>query len=335
MRSFRASFCKIKLPYVLAIGTLFLMVGGVLRSHAAGRELGNPQDGAPPPQSRAPQASAPPFDPSIFQNPIPSDQLAFLKGFAGLTSDQAIRDKQYRKLLQRVVPNCEFHYGRDMPLFDALDIVLKGSRQPVEIRDGRYMMVSGQSGPYLLGRGFIWIDMQDGIALGGFYFHPTNGEPTPTVNIFSAQVKEAALEMNQLPTAFAEDLSEWSADERVPSITTRYFITGSKKKIVLQHDEDYCAPTDGTIAPPRDVCEQMNADAADTDVDAAYYVDQTDHATNATAWMINGPEQIAWIQVRNSTCNVGPNALQCRILMTRERMRVIINRHPLPEPPRK
>ena len=251
-----------------------------------------------------------------------------------MPSDKVIRDKEYRKLLKSVVPDCVFHYGWDMSLSSALDTVIKGSPLPVNIRDGRYVIVSGQSGPYLLGRGFVWIDMQDGIALGGFYFHPTNGEPTPAVNIFSEQVKEGALEMNQLPPAFAEDLSEWSAEFRVPPVTTRYFITGSRQKIVLQHDEDYCAPTDGTIPPRADVCQQMNLDAADIDVNAAYYVDETNHATNATAWML-GPDQVAWIQVRNTTCGAGPNPLQCRILMTRERTRLIINRHPLPSPPRR
>jgi uncharacterized protein YecT (DUF1311 family) len=226
-----------------------------------------------------------------------------------------------------VVPDCVFHYGWDMSLFSALDTVLKGSRLPVEIREGRYVMVSGRSGPYLLGRGFMWVDMQDGIALGGFYFRPTNGEPAPTVTIFSKQVKEAALEMSQLPPAFAEDLSRWSRASSVPPITTRYFIGGLNKKILLEHDEDYCAPTDATAAPPEDVCEHMNADAADIDVDAAYYLEQTNHATNATAWMI-GADQIAWIQFRDATCRIGPDPLRCHILVTRERTRVIINRHP-------
>jgi hypothetical protein len=333
MRSFLASFPKIKVVRVLGFGALFLLAGGILRSYAAGDEAGNAQDRAPSSQAPSPQAPGPPFDISIFRDPIPSGQLAFLNHFEGMPSDQAIRDKQYRKLLQRLVPNCVFHYGHDMSLSEALDTVLQGSPAPVQVRDGRFMIVSGRSGPYLLGRGFIWIDMQDGIALGGFYFRPTNGEPTPTVNIFSQQVKEAALEMNQLPPDFAQDLSQWSAELRVPPVTTRYFITGSNKKIVLQHDEDYCRPTDRTIAPPEDVCEQMNEDAADIDVTAADFVDQTHHATNATAWMINDPDQIAWIHVRDATCSVGPNPLQCHILMTRERTRVIINRHPLPPPP--
>src|ERR1700678_624725 len=182
------------------------------------------------------------YDKAIFQKPIPADQLAFLKQFDGAPAKDLVRDKQFRKLMHSLLPDCVFHYGRDMPLTDALDMVFKGSTLPIQIRDGRYLMVSGRSGPYLAGRGFIWIDLQDGIALGGFYFHPTNGEPTPTVNVFSRQVKEESLKMSQLPPAFAEDLNQWSVEFRVPPVTTRYFITGSNRKILLEHDEDYCAP---------------------------------------------------------------------------------------------
>lgn len=283
---------------------------------------------------QGPGQRPPAYDKAIFQNPVPSAQLAFLNNFSGMESDKAMRDKDFRKLLKDVVPNCTFHYGRDMSILDALDTVIKGSRQPVQIRDGRYVMVSGQNGPFLLGRGFLWFDLKDGIALGGFYFHPTNGEPTPTVNIFSAQVKEAALEMNQLPPAFAEDLGQWAYDERIPDITTRYFITGNKKKIVLQHDEDYCAPTDGSIAPEQAVCQQMNADAADIDVDAADFVDQTGHATNATAWTANRPDFVVWVGQRDATCRADRDPLACRVRLTREHARLIIHRTP-PLPPHK
>jgi hypothetical protein len=273
-------------------------------------------------------ANAQNYDPAIFQKPIPSDQLAFLNQFAGAASNDLVRDKQFRKLMHSLIPDCMFHYGRDMPLTDALEVVLKGSPLPVRIRDGRYLLVSGRSGPYLAGRGFIWIDLQDGIALGGFYFHPTNGEPTPTVNIFSKQVKEESLKLSQLPPAFAEDLIEWSAESRVPPVTTRYLITGSNKKILLEHDEDYCDPAAWPTAPPQNVCQQMNADAADIDLTAAYYLEQVNYATNATAWMITDDDQVAWLQVRNNTCRIGPDPLRCRISMTRERTHVIIKRRP-------
>ncbi len=56
--------------------------------------------------------------------------------------------------------------------------------------------------------------MQEGIGLGGFYFHPTNGEPTPSVNVFSRQVvKEDYLKLSQLPPVFAE---AWSSGLRSP-----------------------------------------------------------------------------------------------------------------------
>ena len=42
----------------------------------------------------------------------------------------------------------------------------------------------------------------------------------------------------------------------------------------------------------------------------------------ATAWMLD-PEQTVWLAMRATTC-VGPNALSCRVRMTRERTRVIL-----------
>jgi uncharacterized protein YecT (DUF1311 family) len=330
MWSFRSMLRELKTPYLLVVAAQFLISAPALRANALGQESGNAQESSPPPQPTVSNS-----DKVVFQNPIPGAQLTFLNRFAGSASKDVIRDKQYRKLMHSVIPNCTFHYGSDMPLFDALEKVLDGSPLPVQIRDGRYVMVSGKSGPYLMGRGFMWIDMLDGIALGGFYFRPTNGEPTPTVTIFSKQVKEESLKMSQLPAAFAADLSGWSAEFRVAPVTTRYFITGANEKILLEHDEDYCASANGTTAPPQEECEQMNGDAADLDENAAYYLDQTNHATNATAHMINGDDQVAWIQVREDTCRISPDPLGCHIRITRERTRVIIHRHPVPNMARK
>jgi len=294
-----------------------------------------PPDAAAEPQ---PQETQPPvlkYDKAIFQNPIPSEQLAFLYHFAGIPANDVVRDKQYRRLMHSVLPDCTFHYGWDMSPSDAFEKVLTGSPLPVQIRDGRYLTVSGRSRPYLRGRGFVWIDLQEGIALAAFYFHPTNGEPTPTVTVFSRQVFEESLRMSQLPPAFAEALSLWSAESGVPPVTTRYFIGGSNRKILLEHDEDYCAPVDAALASPADDCDQSNADAADIDLNAAYYLDQTSHATNATAWMIVGDDQVAWIQFRDNTCRIGADRLRCRIRMTRERIHVILSQHPAPHLPHK
>ena len=283
-------------------------------------------------QSQEQQVQASSYDKAIFQNPIPADQLGFLNKFDGAPADKLLRDKEFRKLMHNVIPNCMFHYGRDMPLSEAIETVLKGSSLPVHIRDGRYLMVSGNMGPYLSGRGFIWIDLQDGIVLGGFYFHPTNGEPTPAVNVFSNQVNDEFLALGQLPPAFAEDMTQWSADSRVPMVTTRYFINGAKKKVLLEHDEDYCATVNGVAVHSASDCQQMNADAADIDMDAASYLEQTHHVTNATAWMITGQDQIAWLRVRDNTCRIGVDPLLCRIRITRERVHVIIGRRPIGRP---
>ncbi len=291
---------------------------------------------APAQQASAQQPGGPQYDKAIFQKPVPSDQLAFLKSFAGAPVSGLIQDKQFNKLLHAVVPDCPFHYGHDMPLVDALTGVLAGPALPIQIRDGRYVMVASSGGLHGEGRGFMWIDLQDGIALGGFTFHPNNGEPTPTLTIFSKQIKTKSLEMSQLPLAFAQDLNQWSGPAHLLPVETRYFITGSNEKIVLEHDEDYCAPVDGSPTSPATVCDKMDAGcAADLDVDAAYYVEQTDHAPNATARMIDGEDQAEWIQLRIGACGVGPDQVRCHIRMAHERVHVIVNRHPIPHVPRR
>jgi uncharacterized protein YecT (DUF1311 family) len=274
----------------------------------------------------APEASVP----AVFENRIPTDQMAFLSGLAGANSNQVIHDKQFKKLMKYFVPNCEFHYGRDMGLDEALDMVMGGSRAPAQIRDGRYFTIAGSSGPYLAGRAMIWIDMKEGIALGAFYFHPTNGEPTPTVAVFSRQVKDKALGMSDLPQEFDEDLGVWASGSNVPALTTRYFLTGSNIRVLLEHDEDYCSGSNLNLVPQSETCQEMEADAADLDEVAAYYLDQVHYRTNATAWMI-GPDQVAWISVRDRTCGGVVDPLECRIRVTREHTRVLTGR-PMPRP---
>jgi hypothetical protein len=334
---------------------LFISGSAILLStFARGQEQPRAQEGSQPAQSAAPQGQAAPsqekqpqeeqaqqpdeqaepaaiVDQAVFLNPIPANQLAFLKQFDGTSSGKLMRDKEFRRLMHSFVPDCMFHYGRDMPLMDALDAVIQGSSLPVRIQDGRYLTASGRMGPYLAGKGFIWIDLQDGIALGGFYFHPTNGEPTPAVNVFSRQFRDEFLSMGQLPAAFSDELTAWSADSRVPQVTTRYFITGANRKILLEHDEDYCATVNGVVVHSPSDCQQMNADAAEFDMNAAYYLEQTHHVTNATAWMIS-QDQIAWTQVRDNTCRIGINPLLCRITITREHVHVIIGRRTVVRP---
>src|SRR6185312_950385 len=240
------------------------------------------------------------YDPALFQKPMPTAELAFLTQFAGKTSNELYRDKQFRKLMKEFVPDCLYHYGSDMFLGNALDEVIKGSTEPVQVREGRYVMLSGHMDQHLYGQAFLWIDTQEGIGIGAFSFRPSNGEPTPVLNVFSRQVKkEALLEYSQLPAAFVEDLGVWERAEKVPVLTARYFITGSNNKILLEHDEDFCAPAGGIQLRH---CDEAFAAAADKDMEAASYLEQTHHVTNATARMIEDPTQVAWISVRDRTC---------------------------------
>ena len=161
---------------------------------------------APQEQQPATSDATPPrvYDKAIFQSRFPPDQLTFLKQFDGAPSKELWSDKRFHKLLNNILPTGMFHYGVDRSIYDALDIVTRDSIVPVRVLDGRYVAVVGDKSLYLSGIGFVWIDLQDGVALAGFTFHPTNGEPTPSVAVFSRQiVKQDSIEMGQLPPEFA------------------------------------------------------------------------------------------------------------------------------------
>jgi hypothetical protein len=261
----------------------------------------------------------------VFQNPIASDQLAFLNDYAGRPATEALKDKRLRALMKAMTPRTEYHYGRDMPLSYAIDMVLEGSKDPVVIRDGRYATVSGSNGPYLRGRGFLWFDLQAGTALGGFYFQPVNGEPTPTFTVFSRQLRENSLAMSQLPPEFAGDVIQSATQAGVPPVEARYFIPQDGRKYVLLHDEDYCGHAEGQPAPPEAICGQLAANAADADLHAAAFMAETHHAANATAWRLS-PDLLKWMDVRNNACAPGPEMWMCRVRMTRQRTRMILTR---------
>ncbi|MGH9604934.1 MAG: hypothetical protein ACRD3N_04465 [Terracidiphilus sp.] len=287
---------------------------------------------APPsaePAGPPPLASEPPPPPAaVFQKPIPGGQLAFLGSYAGQPVRALHKDKQFRAVMKLAVPRTEYHYGTDMPLSSAIDEVLDDSNLPISIAGGRFAMVPGARGPYLAGRGFMWFDMQTGEALGVFYFRPTNGEPTPTLTVFSRQLTGADLSISQLPLSFVEALSQWSIAAHIPVVSPAYFIPENGRKYVLIHDEDYCEPPP---APSTPVCEQLDANAADADMNAAYFMKETHNAADATAWML-GPDQVAWIGIRETRCGGG---LACRITMTRARTRVLIGRPPAAPRPRR
>ena len=59
-------------------------------------------------------------------------------------------------------------------------------------------------------------------------------------------------------------------------------------------------------------------------MNAAYFMQETGNAVNATAWM-QGPDQVAWISLRDRSCGNGP---ACRIRVTRERINVLMGHPP-------
>jgi hypothetical protein len=222
------------------------------------------------------------LDGGVFQKPISGDQVGFLNDYMGKPSDDVVHEKNLRRLVSEVTPDAPIHLGIDMPLSSAIESMFEVSAQPVQVRDGRYAMVFGRRGMGGRGRALLWVDMQRGIGLEAIFFYPSNGEPTPTMTIFSSQVNRASLRVSELPAAFVEDLTRWSAIVGVPAITTRYFINASGEKTVLAHEEDFCKAAEGFSPTPAASCEQMKAEAAHIDLEAAHFLDQTNYASNGT-----------------------------------------------------
>jgi uncharacterized protein YecT (DUF1311 family) len=325
------------LPFGFLVAFAITLSCFVLPQVVAGQQPASPQapaastsqpDTAGQADSAQPTEMAPPA-PANFKNLIPADQLAFLRDYDGKMPKEIRKDKRFKELEKLVTPPTQYFYHYDKGLSEARDEVFDNEPLPIHVRDGRYVMVSTAGGPdaHMQGRGFLWFDMETGIGLGGIYFHPTNGEPAPTLAIFSRQLTDTALSMGQLPGEFYDDFGAWARAAHVKVVSPRYFIPANGKKYVLVHDEDYCAHPDN--APPPAGCEQLNADAADADMNAAYFMQQTHNASDATAFML-GPDQMAWITVRDRTC-VGPNGMACRIEVTRRRTAALIGR-PVPPP---
>lgn len=279
---------------------------------------GAQQDVPPPPPGPPP--------PAVLQNLIPPAELGFLHDYANDTSNDILKDKRFKNLLKQAIPHTEYHYGTDKSLQDASEELLRTNAIPITVRDQRFVTISTRGGSYLAGKTLLWFDMQTGMALGSIYFHPTNGEPSPTLTIFSRQLTDTDLSMSQLPEDFIIDLDNWERGTRIPAISVQYLIPANGKKYVLMHDEDYCFHDQDEPAP--EGCEQDNADAADDDMNAAYFMQETHNAANATAWMLE-PDQIEWLGVRDRTC--GLNGFACRIAITRRRTAVLIG-HPVPVP---
>jgi hypothetical protein len=281
---------------------------------------------APPAPTQLHEAfpAPPPYDPAIFGRLIPPAELRPLLQADGATVADVFHDRATRRLLLSAIPNDIFRYGRDLSLPDAIAMQLDQSPATARLRDNRYLLLTGDDRAHTWlrhdARTLLWIDTQEGIILGAFFFHPTNGEPGPTVTVFSNQIKQDDIHFSELPPAFLADLEQWQQHSGVPPALITYFIGDIRKKFLLEHDLDLC--TTGDLTSGSD-CEQLNADAADNDLTASLYLQQVNYATNATAYMIRDPDQITWITYRDRTCLNAADPLACRIHLTRQRIAIV------------
>ncbi len=207
--------------------------------------------------------------------------------FDGMTAQEMMRHISVHSMIAATMPYVPFHYGVDYPLPQLMMRMFANSQLPARVRAGRYVVIEQTARvpalntrlPYLnnSGRSMLWVDVESGLGVGAFFFRPTNGEPTPTLTIFSKQVSGTDVAMRELPVEFVEELKRWEAASGVPAVTVRYFVNSAGRKTVLAHDEDFCARLEA-----REGCRKMNADAVDVDAAARSFLGQAHYASNAT-----------------------------------------------------
>lgn len=253
---------------------------------------------------------------------------------AGDSSRDATLSGDFQRLLASVTPDAIYHFHVDMPLATAFTTVIRGPAQPITVRDGRYMMISACLVPTCSGaRALLWIDTNARLAIGALEFNPANGEPAPTETLFSNQILDVIAESSQLPEAFIGDLRPWSKASRFRAPMARYFINGRGFKTAVPHDDDNCAGGDRSSL-PLSLCAAMNVEAADQDVQAAFYLLVNSYA-NGPARMQLQVDQNKWRQDRRMVCGMGLtlDALACQLKYTRDRAHALTDLYVKPMRP--
>ena len=263
-----------------------------------------------------------PCGPNLRCTTIDPERFTWVRDLAGGSSHDATMAGHFPDLIADVSPDVPYHFHLDMALGNALRVVLRGTAEPVVIRVTRFVTLAACDTPTCSGaRGLIWIDTLKGIEIGGIEFAPSNGEPTPTLTLFSKQVQDPVTRRAQLPADFIEDLATWARRSRSRGPAARYFVNGQGLKTVVAHDEDNCHGADqssleGTL------CRSQNMDAADQDLAAAYYLLFNSFAEGSTMRAALKTDEDKWVADRRTSCGAGADGptLACRLKTTRDRV---------------
>lgn len=260
------------------------------------------------------------------------DRFAWLSKLkAGDSSRDAVLSAEFRDLVASVTPGVAYHFHIDMPLASAFSAVIRGPAEPIALRDGRYMTISACQVATCSGaRALLWVDTNALLAVGALEFSPSNGEPTPTQTLFSSQILDVITELSQLPDAFVADLHLWSRASRFRAPMARYFINGGGFETAVPHDEDNCVGGDRSSL-PLSLCAAMNVEAADQDVQAAFYLLVKGYANGPARTQLQA-DQDKWRHDRQTACGMGVtlDALACQLKYTRDRVHALTDQYVKP-----
>lgn len=254
--------------------------------------------------------------------PLELNLIDWLKDYANQTTFEVISDKKFGNMILAATPPAVFHFGADMMLSDAVTLILHGPAFPVQLRDGRYLMISAERSARGGGESFYWFDLQRGMTFGGVFFRPSNGEPTPSLTVFSGQVADRITSDTQLPRDFLRDLETWRTARNVPAVVVRYFVNGLAWKAPLLHESDACAAAGAGTASAE--CQAVDEQAAELDMQAALYLLRSRYAEGTPAATQLDAAQAQWQTSLETACAGKADAPACRAQMARQRAQDLV-----------
>jgi hypothetical protein len=154
--------------------------------------------------------------------------LAWLSS-SGASFGSVLNDPRFNTLLSNTVPRINIYLGMSRskaappPLIEAVHEVLGGLDQSLTVRDGRYVMLSSCRLHSCDEKGFVWIDTEQHVVIGGVVHFFFGAETSRSLLLWSGQQQP-----KDLPKPFLRDFEEWNSRWKDPAGEAKQEVTPSE-----------------------------------------------------------------------------------------------------------
>jgi hypothetical protein len=150
------------------------------------------------------------------------ESLNWLTFSGGKSTNEIVRDPRFKLLLNDAVPDVKVYLGMSLlgshpSLMDAVNQVMGGSAQRVEVRDNRYVMLSACRQNSCDEKGFVWVDTTKSLIVGGivhFFYNRSSLRAERSLLLWSKQAQ-----LPDFPKPFLLALKQWNGGPLEPRST--------------------------------------------------------------------------------------------------------------------